>query len=341
MMSHGPSPVCSICIANYNGMKVIDNCIRSVMAQDFEQVVEIIVHDDASTDGSADYIREHYPDVVLIVSETNVGFCISNNRMAKVARGRYILLLNNDAELFPDALSALYTEAEQAATPAILGLPQYDAATGSLIDIGSRFDPFLNPIPNLDPSQHKIGMIIGACLWLPSSLWEELGGFPDWFGSLAEDMYLCCLARLYGYTVMALPDSGFRHWVGQSLGGGKIVNNRLATKLTRRVISERNKTFVMALTYPAPVFHIIFPLHLGLLLMEGVILAMLKGKTSLYKDIYWACIKAQWIERKRLRQLRRKIQAHPHIGIKKFLSVFDLIPYKLSMLWRHGLPEVR
>ena len=42
-------------------------------------------------------------------------------------------------------------------------------------------------------------MVIGACLWIQKGLWEELGGFPEWFGSIAEDMYLCCRARLAGY----------------------------------------------------------------------------------------------------------------------------------------------
>ncbi|MFZ6646241.1 glycosyltransferase family 2 protein [Undibacterium sp. TJN25] len=340
-MIHAFPPLCSVCIANYNGIAFIDACIKSVLAQDCSFPVEIIIHDDASTDNSVEHIRKNYPGIVLITSAENVGFCISNNRMVDIAKGRYILLLNNDAELFPDGLSTLHAAAESLGKPAILGLPQYDADTNELIDIGSRFDLFLNSIPNRDRDEPQIGMIIGACLWLSRSLWDELGGFPDWFESLAEDMYLCCLARFYGHTVKALPDSGFRHWVGKSLGGGKVFNNRLTTKLSRRVLSERNKTFVMTLTYPAPVFQLIFPIHLALLLMEGMILAMLKGKPSLYKDIYWACIKAQWVERKRLQQLRQKIQARPHIDMNKFLSVFDLMPYKLSMLWRYGFPEVR
>ena len=226
-MNDKNQPVCTVCIANYNGMALIDACIQSVLEQDCNFDVEIIVHDDASTDGSAQYIRARYPQVKLIASTENVGFCISNNRMVDIAEGEYILLLNNDAALFPDALRTLHDAATGLAQPAILGLPQYDAGTGELIDIGSRFDMFLNPIPNLDPARNEVGMIIGACLWLPRGLWNELGGFPDWFGSLAEDMLLCCLARLYGYKVVALPDSGFSHWVGQSLGGGKVTGKQV------------------------------------------------------------------------------------------------------------------
>ena len=74
-------------------------------------------------------------------------------------------------------------------------------------------------------------MVIGACLWLPKNLWDNLGGFPEWFGSLAEDMYLCCLARLKGVPVKVISTSKFSHWVGRSIGGGKVLNNkRLSTE---------------------------------------------------------------------------------------------------------------
>jgi GT2 family glycosyltransferase len=335
-------PDISVCIANYNGIGVIDACLRSVLEQDCGLNVEIVVHDDASTDGSAAHIRAQYANVNLIESSENVGFCIANNRMANAARGKYLLLLNNDAALLPDALSTLYRAAIEIERPAILGLPQYDAATGGLIDIGSLFDPFLNPIPNLDKRRTDVGMIIGACLWIPKILWDELGGFPEWFGSLAEDMYLCCVARLRGYPVKALADSGFRHWVGTSFGGGKVIQeNRLVTSVRRRALSERNKSFVMALTYPAPLFHVLFPLHLLLLQIEGMLLGLLKRDFRLWRQVYLACFIALWRERSRLCVQRKQIQAKRVVSSARVLEVFTVLPHKLRMLLRHGLPEVR
>lgn len=334
-------PVCSVCIANYNGMAVIDACIRSVLAQDCGFPVEIIVHDDASSDGSAGLVAQRYPQVQLIEGAENVGFCVANNRMAEAARGEYLLLLNNDAELLADALRTLHGAAAALARPAILGLPQYDAATGELIDMGSLFDPFLNPIPNRDGARREVGMVIGACLWLPRSLWTELGGFPEWFGSLAEDMYLCCQARLRGCAVRALDRSGFRHWVGQTLGGGKVVRNRLSTTVKRRALSERNKSFVMAICFPVPGFHFIFPAHLALLFVEGLLLALVKRSPRLFADIYWGALKALWRERSRLWALRRETQARRTLGAAAFFSPFRWMPHKLTMLLRHGLPALR
>ena len=334
-------PMISVCIANFNGMAVIDDCLRSVLEQEGQIQVEILVHDDASSDGSAAYIRDHYHDVKLIESLENVGFCVANNRMVAESKGKYLLLLNNDAALYPDALQTLFSEAEQLDWPSLLGLPQYDAASGELVDIGSLFDPFLNPITNLDPSRGEVGMVIGACLWIPKRLWDELGGFPEWFGSIAEDMYLCCRARLAGYAVRALPVSGYRHWQGKSFGGNRVAEKRLSTTFRRRALSERNKTYVMVLTYPAPLFQLISPLHLVLLLAEGLVLALLKREWLLFQGIYWACFKALWSERGRVIRLRREIQHRRQISLMRFISVFKLIPHKLRMLLRHGLPHIK
>jgi len=334
-------PACSICVANYNGTDVISACIDSIKNQRFEYPVEIIVHDDASTDNSVRIISEKYPEVILIESRENVGFCVSNNRMAAKAKGKYILLLNNDACLFPDALSKLYNYAESKNEAMILGLPQYDMETGELIDRGSLFDLFLNPVPNRDKNVTEVGMIIGACLWLPKSLWDDLGGFPEWFQTLAEDMYLCCLARLMGYPVRVLPDSGFKHWVGKSLGGGKVDAGKLVTSMKRRALSERNKSYVMALIYPPPLFHVMFPLHLLLLLIEGLTLSVVKFDFRLLHRIYLPSLRAVFFEYARLARQRKIIQAKRCICLRSFLSVFLPVPYKVRMFFKHGLPEVK
>lgn len=338
----GSTPLVSVCIANYNGMQVIDDCIRSVLAQEGGIAVEILVHDDASGDGSAAHIRARYPDVKLLESSGNVGFCVANNRMVAEARGEYILLLNNDAALHPDALASLLAEAERLGRAAILGLPQYDASSGELIDIGSLFDPFLNPVPNLDAQLNDVGMVIGACLWLPRTLWDELGGFPEWFHTLAEDMWLCARARLAGHPVRAVGTSGFRHRVGHSLGGGKVTaDKRLVTSRRRRALSERNKSFVMAVTYPTPLFQVLFPLHLVLLVLEGAILALVKRDLQLLRGIYLACLRSLWQERTRLIRLRHAIQAERVVGLRRFWSAFQMAPYKLQMLLRHGMPHLK
>lgn len=334
-------PLVSVCIANYNGMTVIDDCILSVRAQTgFAGEVEILVHDDASSDGSVDHIRDRYPDARLIESRENVGFCVANNRMAAAARGEYLLLLNNDAALLPDALATLLAEARRLDRPAILGLPQYDAATGALLDFGSRLDPFFNPLPNRDPARNEVGMVMGACLWIDMALWNDVGGFPDWFDSIGEDLYLCCRARLAGHPVRVLGTSGYRHWVGRSFGGGKQTTMGLISTFRRRALSERNKTFAMILTCPAPWVWLLLPTHLLTLLLEGALLSLLKMDTDHMTRIYLPVFASLRRERRRLQTGRRAAMQGRRLAGSAFFSVFDPMPWKLRMLLRHGLPRL-
>jgi GT2 family glycosyltransferase len=337
----GEEPVCSVCIANFNGRHVLEACLDSVFRQDFPYPVEVIVHDDASTDGSADIVTEKFPAVRLINSDRNVGFCVSNNHMVAAAKGRFVLLLNNDAALYKDALSTLYNCAIGENIYGIIGLPQHDMQTGELLDIGSLFDPFLNPIPNKNKARRNVGMVMGACMWLPKKLWDELGGFPEWFESIGEDLYLCCRARLAGYSVRTLDRSGYRHRVGGSFGGGKVAGGRLVTTFQRRALSERNKTFTMILCYPLPWIQLILPIHLGLLLFEGVLLSLLKRDVRLWRDIYWHCLRELWAKRNLLREQRHRIQIKRKVSAAVFFEPHTLLPHKLRMLFRHGLPAVR
>lgn len=340
-MNQGDGPLCSVCIANYNGEDFIEQCINSVLQQEnFPGSVEIIIHDDASIDNSVSLIETRYPQVCLLLSKYNVGYCISNNKMVSIAQGKFILLLNNDAVLYPNALKSLY-DASQEYGEGIYGLPQYDAATGELIDIGSTFDLFLNPIPNKNPHRDSVGMVIGACLWLPRNLWDNLGGFPEWFGSLAEDMYLCCLARLKGNPVKVISTSKFSHWVGRSIGGGKVLKHRLSTTLTRRAMSERNKTFVMLICYPQPIVWLIIPVHLIILAIEGILITMVKNDKRIWLQIYWFCLKEVWNNRVLWVKQRRAVQGVRQCNTCEFLSPFTLLPHKVKMFVMHGMPDIR
>lgn len=335
-------PLCSICIANYNGEQFIGHCIESVLKQEnFSGAVEIIVHDDASSDGSVDLIKTLYPQVQLLLSEKNVGFCVSNNRMVAVAQGEFILLLNNDAALWPDALATFLNEARNLGRPAILSLPQYEWKNGALLDIGILLDPFLNPIPNMDREKGAVGMVMGACLWIPRVLWEALEGFPELFVSIGEDLYLCCRARLAGYSVKALGFSGYKHQVGRSFGGGKIVGQKLVTSFQRRALSERNKTFIMFITYPWPIMQFMLPLHLCLLFVEGVMLSILKRRLAYLKEIYlpvfWGLVK----NRNQIKVLRNVVMVQRSIGLLEFFYPFEWLPRKLSMFLKHGIPNIK
>jgi GT2 family glycosyltransferase len=346
MVQHHPAlnrpaaPVCSVCIANYNGAHMLAGCLDSVLAQDIGTPVEIIVHDDASTDDSVAFLRKHYPQVEVLASGENVGFCIANNRMVAQARGEFVLLLNNDAALHAHALRALLAEARSRPSQGIFTLPQYDWQSGELVDRGCLLDPFYNPVPNLDPARRDVAYVIGACLFVPRELWSRLGGFPEWIGSIGEDLYLCCRVRLAGLPVVAVPQSGYRHRQGASFGGNRIDQGRLNTTYRRRVLSERNKTAVMVICTPTVLAWPLLAVHVFLLCIEGAVLAGLRRDARIWRKIYWASVTDTFRNLDQVHELRRDVQATRRVGLRSYFDVFTWMPRKLSLLWRHGVPKI-
>ena len=334
-------PAVSVCIANYNGEDMLDDCIGSVLAQEGDIAVEIIVHDDASTDGSVALLRARYPQVELLASEENVGFCVSNNRMVAKARGEYVLLLNNDAALMPGALSALLSAANAMPEAGILTLPQFDWQTGVLVDRGCLLDPFFNPIPNLDPLRTELAYVIGACLWIPRALWNDLGGFPEWMESIGEDIYLCCLARLRGRTVHVASGSGYRHRQGANFGGNRAREGKLVSTVRRRRLSERNKTFALVLFSSRARLVIVLPAHLASLALEASLIGLARNNWAQIRAIYGGALLSLVQRRRYLWQLRRQIQQSRTASWRSFYRCFSTFPRKLALLVRHGLPTIR
>lgn len=341
VLSGAAEPRVSVCIANYEGEALLADCIGSVLAQECDTDIEILVHDDASADGSLALLAARYPQVRVIASDCNVGFCVANNRMAAAARGDYLLLLNNDAALHADAIGRLLAEAGRIGGPAILTLPQYDWETGALVDRGCLLDPFYNPIPNLDPGRTDVAYVIGACLWIPRDAWRTLGGFPEAFGSLAEDMFLCCLARLRGMPVRAIAGNGYRHRQGASFGGNRATGARLRTTYRRRALSERNKTITLVACTPAPLMAPLLVLHLAALVLEGVTMVVLRRDARAWKDIYAPCLALFFRHRAALRLQRCQVQSSRCCSLRDYLRAFRCAPRKLALLARHGVPDLR
>ena len=329
-------PTCSVLIANYNGEDLLADCIDSVIAQG-GCVAEIIVHDDASTDGSLALLQAQYPRVRVIESKRNVGYCIANNRMATMASGDYLLLLNNDAALFPDALPSLLHSASGANI--IATLPQFSWDDDRVINCGCKLDFFYNAAPAMQPGR-ALAMVEGACLFLPRRLWHELGGFPEWFGSIAEDAMLCCAARLAGTVVRCLDSSGFRHRQGASFSGPRANDGRLHTRFRRRYLSERNRIALLAACTPTWLAWPVLALHVAALLVEATALSLMQGTMRPWREIYFPAMRDAWSLRGKTLALRRETQARRCIGLREYLRGFVFFPYRVKLLMRHGAPRL-
>jgi GT2 family glycosyltransferase len=340
-LSRPASPTCSVCIANYDGEHLLVDCIESVLSQATDFAVEIIIHDDASGDQSLHLLRTRFPQVEVLSSSSNVGFCASNNRMVDHSRGEFVLLLNNDAALLPGALQALRDASRDSAVLPILTLPQYDWSSDELVDMGCLLDPFYNPIPNRDPARAEVAYAIGACLWISRQQWVQLGGLPEWMESIGEDIYLCCLARQRGIPVRTLSGHGFRHRLGSSFGGAKVANSRLDTTFRRRRLSERNKTFAMVVFTPGMVMWPLLAVHLSALVAEGVVLSCIRRDPRIFHEIYGAAIRSLWKSRRELAQRRLQVQRSRVLPASRYFSAFSWMPQKLALLLRFGVPSIR
>jgi GT2 family glycosyltransferase len=332
-------PRISVCIANYNGEHLLADCIESVLAQKVDASVEILVHDDASTDSSVSLLRNRYPQVYVIESSANVGFCVSNNRMVEQSHGDYVLLLNNDAMLLPGALSTLLAAAKRS-EPCVLGLTQYDWASGVLVDRGCLLDPFYNPVPIVESGREEVAYVIGACLWVPVTLWRQLGGLPAWMESIGEDMYFCCIARLAGISVRVPEGSGYRHRQGTSFGGNRLKAGRMRTTARRRYLSELNKTAVLFVCTPSVWVWPLLTVHLGMLVLEGVALCIMQRKVRPWSEIYGPALAGTMFRLGRLAILRGEVQSIRRCGVRQYFSVFVPFLRKLQMFVRHGLPTI-
>jgi GT2 family glycosyltransferase len=217
----------SIVVVSYNSRPYLNRCLTSLL-HTVGLDCEVIVVDNASTDGSADLIADQFPWVKLIRNSSNEGFAAANNRAVAEAKGRYIVALNPDTEVAPGWLEALLRPFEQGrvgehrypavgmTTPRILMMDRPDRVntcgntmhyTGITVCRGLDCP---TDTPRL-AERCEVSAVSGACFAIPRYLWIELGGFdPDFFTYL-EDTDLSMRARLAGYSCVYVPDSVVYH----------------------------------------------------------------------------------------------------------------------------------
>lgn len=328
----------SVCIANYNGVGVAERSIASALDQVVDGTFEVIVYDDGSSDGSVEAIRELFPTAKLITETQNVGYAIANNRMAAAASGRFLLFLNNDAFLAPGALQSLL-DATAGEMDGILGLRQVQADTGQVIDHGMGLDWMFVPFPLVTADTKRLVSTIGACLWISKCLFHELGGFPDWFHSIAEDLYLCLQARLRGAEVRILENVEYLHHGGYSFGGGNPLRKR-ETSYRRRFLSERNRFWTMLIVLPWFLLPLSIVAWLTLWIFEATLLCLIARSFQPVTAIYIPAVLDTFTNASKIGTTRRNSQRSRCVSWSWFLAPMRLKPTKLVFLLNHGAPRL-
>lgn len=198
----------SVVVPNLNGGNMLLESLRSASGPG----VELIVVDNASTDGSADTAASTVVDTVIL-NDHNEGFAKACNRGADAASGRYVLFLNNDARLEPGALERLVSEAERDDRSAIWQ-PLVMSETGEVESAGMFItrSGLLWHLPKAArETPYPVFAATGACLLIRRDVFQTVGGFVDEYFAYYEDLDLCWRVRLAGWEVRVVPDAHVTH----------------------------------------------------------------------------------------------------------------------------------
>ncbi len=218
------TPDVSIVIVTWNGKAHLDACLTAVAAQDAN--AETILVDNASTDGTAEYVRERFPWVRILTLATNLGFAGGNNAGARVAAGRYLAFLNNDTVAEKTWVRTLLGGLDEAggtllATSRIVYMHDpgiIDSAGDGMTRAGGAFKRFHGrPTAVADESGEVFGAC-GAAFVIARRLFDELGGFDEDFFASHEDVDLSYRARLRGYRCRYVAGAVVRHRGSATLG---------------------------------------------------------------------------------------------------------------------------
>ncbi len=296
----------SIIIVTWNGLGHLKTFLPSVAKSDYEHF-EIIIADNASTDGTAEWIRKKYPECKVVTFDANHGYCGGNNRAVKYSEGEVLIFLNNDVFVDSEWLSHLsetFNDPETTiAQPKIKSYMhpdefEYAGAAGGMIDYmgypfckGRIFDHVEKDLHQYDGST-PIFWASGAAFAIRKVAFLEVGGFDEDFEFHMEEIDLCWRAWRMGYTVKSCPKSEVYH-----LGGGSMPMGS-----SRKVYyNYRNSLLMMTKNSSSG---ILFFKIFGRLLLDGVagIRSLLMGDPK----ATWAIIRAHFAYYKRLPSIMKK-----------------------------------
>ncbi len=216
----------SVVVTNYNGRHYLPDCLSSLALQTCRDF-ETIVVDNASTDGSAEFVEEHYPEVRIVRNRENLGFAGGTNAGIRAARGEYILTLNNDTRADPHFMerlrSAMDADPGTGMCAAKMLFPDGTInSTGICISrSGAAWDRGMYEPDRgqYDHLEEVFGPCAGAALYRREML-DEVGLFDEDFFLYMEDVDLAFRARLAGWSCRYVPEAKVYHHHGGTAGVG-------------------------------------------------------------------------------------------------------------------------
>ena len=228
----------SVIIVNYNVKNLLRDCLLSVQKAAHSMDTEIIVVDNASSDGSVEMLKAEFKELKLIANTQNLGFSKANNQGIALAKGQYILLLNPDTIVYENTFEDCLKFSKQTNNCGGIGVQMLDAKNKFLKESKRGFPTpwvslcrlsFLNKLfPNYalfngyylghlsKDENHQVEVLAGAFIWLKKSIIDKVGGLDEAYFMYGEDIDFSYRIQQSGYQNYYLGKVLILHYKGES-----------------------------------------------------------------------------------------------------------------------------
>lgn len=266
------NPSVSLIVLNFNGKDLLKEYFTSVFLQTYIPQ-EVILFDNASADRSCEYVRKHFPGVIIIKNFRNDGTALASNLAVKHANGKYVILQSNDLRLQRDCLKNLVETVENKhvdiCTSVFLNYfpvgkrePLIVQNAGGDIDrFGFNWPRYYDERVQKLPKIGRVFATYGSSFIMRRSVFKKLAGFDAKFFTLNDDIDLSWRAQMLGYKIACSRDSMVFHKGHATLGP-------LFARRTKRYWSERNVLRTLIKNYSMISLVKYLPMYFLLLLVE-------------------------------------------------------------------------
>lgn len=270
----------SIIIVNWNTREFLKNCLRSIYRTTRNMKFEIIVVDNASSDGSAEMVEKEFPGTRLIKNKENRGFAFANNQGIKVAQGEFVLLLNSDTIILDNAIEESMNFMRRYKKAGAMGCKLLNQ-NGSLQPSCHRFislggavlhkigilkllprqyrAKFESPIVSWNNDEIKeVDYVKGAFLLLSASAIRKIGLLDEQFFMYAEEADLCLRLRRSGLKVYFYPFAKIIHLKGQSSQSvGSVMEVQMIVSRVRFLKKHHSLMYYLGYRYASLLLHLL------------------------------------------------------------------------------------
>jgi len=299
----------AVIVITHNGKKYLKQCFESLLNQSYKDF-EIFLLDNASTDGSSDFVRQNFPKVKIIRFNRNLGFSKGYNRAIGMVDADYIALLNDDTKVhfrwLEELVKAINIDKRVAAVGSKILFYQNPAvvqhAGGKITPIGAGMDiGFGEPIDGKYNIKRYVGYVCGAAMLIDKKIFEEVGGFDEDYFAYFEDVDLCWRFWLHGYKVLYVPTSIVYHKFGGSWGGRLTVPRLFFSHLNK--LRNTIKNFELKNVFIGIVLNVLFDFIRILFLLKRrkfiEIMFIIKAWMVFLKDLKYLHLKRVKIKKGR------------------------------------------